>query len=132
MRAKSVSAEEQYRLVLECKASGMSDYQWCLEHDIKPGTFYNWVRRLRESGYQDMPEAAKAHKPVSQEVVRVEIAEPAHFPERDAPQIYGARSSMPLASSMEIALNGAVLRVPNGTDPLLLDHAVKLLGAMAC
>ena len=50
MRAKPIPMEEQYKLVLECRQSGLSDYHWCLEHDIKPGTFYNWVKRLRKAG----------------------------------------------------------------------------------
>ncbi len=43
MRSKKIPAEEQYRLIMECRQSGLTDHQWCVEHDIKPGTFYNWV-----------------------------------------------------------------------------------------
>ena len=45
MRSKKMPAEEQYRLI-----SGLTDHQWCVEHDIKPGTFDNWVKRLRQKG----------------------------------------------------------------------------------
>ena len=45
MRSKRIPAEEQYRLIMECRQSGLTDHQWCVEHDIKPGTFYNWVKR---------------------------------------------------------------------------------------
>ena len=31
---------------MECRRSGLSDYQWCEQHDIHPGTFYNWVSKL--------------------------------------------------------------------------------------
>ena len=31
MRAKPIPMEEQYKLVLECRQSGLSDYHWCLE-----------------------------------------------------------------------------------------------------
>ena len=48
MRAPRVLVEEQYRLIMECRKSGLSDYQWCLNNDINPGTFYNWVKRLRK------------------------------------------------------------------------------------
>lgn len=58
MRRSRVSSEEQYRLIMEWRQSGLSDYQWCLEHDINPGTFYNWVKRLRQKQCQDIPEAA--------------------------------------------------------------------------
>ncbi|MEG2013313.1 MAG: transposase [Anaerovoracaceae bacterium] len=53
MRASRVSPEEQYRLIMECRRSGLSDQQWCLNNDIKPGTFYNWVKRLRQKGHPD-------------------------------------------------------------------------------
>ena len=59
MRAKPIPIEKQYQLVLECRQSGLSDYNWCLEHDIKPGTFYSPVpsgKRLapvRSGAFQD-------------------------------------------------------------------------------
>lgn len=48
MRAKRRTEQEQYDIIMECRQSGLSDHQWCLEHDINPGTFYNWVRRFRK------------------------------------------------------------------------------------
>lgn len=42
-------------------------------NDIKPGTFYNWVKRLRQKGCMDLP-ASTGHSyrvPENQEVVRV-------------------------------------------------------------
>ena len=53
MRATRIPAAEQYRLIMECRASGLTDYEWCLQHDIKPGTFYNWVKRLRQKDVQN-------------------------------------------------------------------------------
>lgn len=50
MRATRIPADEQYRLIMECRTSGLTDHEWCLQHDIKPGTFYNWVKRLRKAG----------------------------------------------------------------------------------
>ena len=55
MRSKRIPAKEQYRLIMECRQSGLTDHQWCVEHDIKPGTFYNWVKRLRQKGCVDLP-----------------------------------------------------------------------------
>lgn len=26
--------------IMDCRSSGLSDLQWCKEHDIKPPTFY--------------------------------------------------------------------------------------------
>lgn len=58
MRRARVSAEEQYKLIMECRRSGLSDHQWCLNNDIKPGTFYNWVNRLRKKGCSNIPAVA--------------------------------------------------------------------------
>ena len=75
MRSKRIPAEEQYRLIMECRQSGLTDHQWCVEHDIKPGTFYNWVKRLRQKGCVDLPASTgRAYRaPESQEVVRVDF-----------------------------------------------------------
>ena len=60
MRAPRIPADEQYRLIMECRASGLTDYQWCLQHKIKPGTFYNWVKRLRQKGYPEPRSALRS------------------------------------------------------------------------
>ena len=41
MKTQRRTADEQYQLIMECRSSGLSDYQWCTEHNINPGTFYN-------------------------------------------------------------------------------------------
>ena len=46
MRAARISADEQFRLIMECRASGLTDHEWCMQNGIRPGTFYNWVKRL--------------------------------------------------------------------------------------
>ena len=75
MRSKRIPAEKQYRLIMECRQSGLTDHQWCVEHDIKPGTFYNWVKRLRQKGCMDLPASTgrSYRAPESQEVVRVDF-----------------------------------------------------------
>ena len=75
MRSKRIPAEKQYRLIMECRQSGLTDHQWCVEHDIKPGTFYNWVKRLRQKGCVDLPvSTGRSYRaPESQEVVRVDF-----------------------------------------------------------
>ena len=50
-----VPADQQYQLIMECRSNGLTDYQWCKDHGIHPGTFYNWVRRLRTKACHDIP-----------------------------------------------------------------------------
>ena len=42
------SDEEWFRLINECRRSGLSDSQWCKQHDIRDSTFFCAVKRLRE------------------------------------------------------------------------------------
>ena len=39
MRTKRISFDELLSMILECRRSGLTDYQWCRENNIKPGTF---------------------------------------------------------------------------------------------
>ncbi len=47
MANKRLDYDKIYELVMQCRRSGLSDRQWCLDNDIVPRTFYCWVRRLR-------------------------------------------------------------------------------------
>ena len=138
MRAQRVSPEEQYRLVMECRSSGMTDYQWCMDHQIKPGTFYNWIRRLRAKG-NAVPDADRAaHTSSKQEVVRVDLSRPAvtaiDYPQAAADFCSQPVQSQPIMASpaMEVALAGAVLRIPNGTDTELLERVIRILRVSSC
>ena len=42
MRAARISAAEQFRLIMECRASGLTDHEWCMPNNNHPNTFYNW------------------------------------------------------------------------------------------
>lgn len=57
MTAQRCTAKEQYQLIMECRRSGLSDCQWCTEHGINPGIFYNRVKRLRKKAYYKIPPA---------------------------------------------------------------------------
>lgn len=45
-----------YELVMQCRKSGLSDRQWCLDNDIVPSTFYYRGRRLWQRACYDLPE----------------------------------------------------------------------------
>lgn len=136
MRAASVPAEEQYRLIMECRASGLSDHQWCVEHNIKPGTFYNWVKRLRNTGCRDIPAAARSRKQDRQEVVRIEFGQPeksyGRMPASEPATVIQERISATPPIVLELVLSGSTIRIPNGTDPLLLEKTLRLLRELSC
>ena len=72
MQKRIVIKDEQIRLIMECRQSGLSDYQWCQRQDINVGTFYNWVSKLRKAGYTFPDSKSKSEETVVvQDVVKV-------------------------------------------------------------
>ena len=47
--------EEWMNLIHECRASGLSDKNWCEEHQIPVSSFYYQVRRLRKMACEISP-----------------------------------------------------------------------------
>lgn len=125
MRSPRVPAEEQYRLIMECRKSGLSDHQWCLNNDINPGTFYNWVSRLRKSNSVDIPDKnpVSAYVPADQEVVKIEM---------NSLSASNAIDKSTDASVMELVIGNTGLRIPNGTDPMLLAKTIRILTELSC
>lgn len=125
MRSPRVPAEEQYRLIMECRKSGLSDHQWCLNNDINPGTFYNWVSRLRKSNSVDIPDKnpVSAYVPTDQEVVKIEM---------NSFSASNAIDKSTDASVMELVIGNTGLRIPNGTDPMLLAKTIRILTELSC
>jgi transposase-like protein len=76
MRAPRIPADEQFRLIMECRASGLTDHEWCLQNDINPGIFYNWVKRLRQKECAGIPNAMRNPVPHKQEIVKIQLAAP--------------------------------------------------------
>lgn len=144
MQAKRVPYEQQLQLIMECRQSGLSDYQWCQEHNINPGTFYNWVSRHRKKACEDIPDGnAKNDIPVTvshQEVVRIDpkqlceesfdqpaVAMTECVPVKVAPELPCSNGH-----AMEIVLNGAILRISNDISPGLLSQTLRILKGISC
>ena len=132
MRANRIPADEQYRLIMECRASGLTDHEWCLQHDIKPGTFYNWIKRLRKKGNFEIPDAGSHHVPRRQEVVKIELSSPDKAPKNVIPSFQEAESCRIMEEPMVLSMAGTILRIPNGTDPVLLRQTLHVLKELSC
>ena len=137
MRSKRIPAEEQYRLIMECRQSGLTDHQWCVEHDIKPGTFYNWVKRLRQKGCVDLPASTGRtyRAPEGQEVVRVEFHDTDPIPYEQPLNVIPAateRNNLSVAEPMKLSVGSFHLTIPNGTDPQLLAQTLRIVKELGC
>ena len=131
MRATRIPADEQVRLIMECRASGLTDHEWCLQNDIKPGTFYNWVKRLRQKGFAEIPDTTRGSVPHKQEIVKIELS-PASKNEAFLSNVQEQNNHSLHNSAMELSIAGTVLRIPNGTDPVLLGQTLRILKELSC
>lgn len=139
-RNQRIPADEQYQLIMECRSSGLSDYQWCMEHGIKPGTFYNWVKRLRKKACYDIPAPAGRndyHQDTKQEVVPVEIVpetvvtipeEKMHVQAHAASLQLQPEKDTFISAPIQIRIGSAQIGITNDVDPRLLLQILRFSG----
>lgn len=136
MRSTRIPAQEQYRLIMECRQSGLTDHQWCVEHDIKPGIFYNWVKRLHEKGCTDLPAVTgrSFETAEKQEVVKVDFKnlDNFHHSESTSCDISSCSISVPDLPAMKHSIDKYILTIPNGTDPHLLAQTIRVMKELEC
>lgn len=132
MNPNCVRKPEQIKLIMECRQSGLSDYQWCRKQGIHPGTFYNWVSKLRKAGYAIPDSESKSCAlPVTQEVVKLDLT--AH--EAPAPAMAGQNTNLKALS----AGPGVAAEMECGTisvcifkaDPAVVQNTLHCIGGMA-
>lgn len=61
MAYKRLDYDKVYALVMQCRKSGLSDRQWCIDNDIVPSTFYYWIRQLQNLACYDIPQNSHFH-----------------------------------------------------------------------
>ena len=132
MNPTFVRKPEQIKLIMECRRSGLSDYQWCKTKDIKPGTFYNWVSKLKKSGYA-VPESKSKSTgiPVRQDVVKLDLIDH-EIPAPVMVEQNASRLPLPAVSNVaaEIRYGSITLRLFNGADTAVVQNTLQCIGGM--
>ena len=129
MNPSIVRRPEQIKLIIECRQSGLSDYQWCKTKNIHPGTFYNWASKLRKSGYTFLESQSKTTGiPVRQEVVRLNLT--GHEISVSV-MVEQNVSHLPLSASSnvsaEIRYGNIILRLFNGADIFVVQNTLQCI-----
>lgn len=132
MQKRIVRKDEQIKLIMECRQSGLSDYQWCQRQGIHAGTFYNWVSKLRKSGYTIPGSNSKSEgAAVVQDVVKVDLVN------EDISSPVIEQNTRPLtlntepAIAAELVVGNVTLRFFNGADQNLIRCAMQCLGGVS-
>lgn len=111
-------------IISECRRSGLTDKEWCLQNNISIHSFYSAIRRLRKKACA-IPEHTKASvydlTTQGQDVVRIDIA-------AEAPEGSNRPLPRPAATiAMEVSLFHTPLRIYNGIDPILLSSILRFI-----
>ena len=131
-QSPSRSDEEWFRIINECRRSGLSDSQWCKQHDIRDSTFFCAVSRLRKKAYA-IPDRSKSIDVLSeslpkQDVVRIDIEpEPLQLSKPEPMQVMPA-TYLDNSHTIEIDVHGINIRVFNSVDRELLKAVLSALG----
>ena len=135
-QSPSRSDEEWFRIINECRRSGLSDSQWCKQHDIRDSTFFCAVSRLRKKAYA-IPDRSKSIDVLSeslpkQDVVRIDIEpEPLQLSKPESMQVMPA-TYLDNSHTIEIDVHGINIRVFNSVDRELLKTVLSALGGVVC
>lgn len=131
-QSPSRSDEEWFKIINECRRSGLSDSQWCKQHDIRESTFFCAVSRLRKKAYA-IPNRDKSIDILpdslpKQEVVRIDIEpEPLQLSKPEPMQVMPA-TYLDNSHTIEIDVHGINIRVFNSVDRELLKTVLSALG----
>lgn len=101
------SDEKWLDLINECRSSGFSDKDWCLEHQIGISTFYYHINRLRKKACSIPATASGIMTPCrKQEVVELNF--------NTLPEIPMSNSSGEIASTaIKISMHGIQIEITN-------------------
>lgn len=123
--------DEIYKIVMDCRTSGLSDFQWCKANGVNPSSLYRWVEKLKSMG-RDIPDKVKGSvvKNLPQEVVKLEVSP------TDSQHIIAAEQNTPISTTfvnrsvpvMEITVGKLTTRFTNDVNPELLKETLLCLG----
>ena len=133
MANKRLDYDKIHELIMECRTSGLTDRQWCTDHDIPPSTFYTWVRRLRQKACYEIPEHAEKTNRIipaaKQDVVCVPVTQPESLQEPATAQ--DGFYPRP-AESIILQYQGASLMIPEEFSGRSLARILCILKESLC
>ena len=101
--------EEWMNLIQECRTSGLTDKEWCREHQIHSSNFYYHIRRLREMACEIPEPASGSTRAGFQEVVPITFEESFTNPSKPDNDM----KSFPFDTAIRITVNGFQVEVSN-------------------
>lgn len=128
-KKKTRNDQEWLELIQECRASGLSDREWCQKHSISIKTFHNKVSDLRKKAYE-LPKTHAAPSRQEQEVVPVALAAspllcPAH-------PSCGTLRAPATSAAVTVRMSGYSVEIADGASQDTINNTLLALGRLCC
>lgn len=117
------SDAEWAELIRECRSSGLSDFQWCIENQIPQTSFYRHLRKFHDTVIKELPQAPKAElaAPAAQEIVPVRVVgDPDPTPDRSCSRDPAAR----------LTVNGITIDLFDNADPGFISGILRAASSL--
>ena len=132
------SDEDWLRLINACRQSGLPDRDWCAANGIVASTFYNAIVRLRKKAYK-IPrrdqEDGKLHDLTTKalpDVVPVTIVPESKRIQSERHPHLDKPVRIEEVPAVQITSGTIVIRLCNGTDPVLVEQIISSLVKQLC
>lgn len=109
------SDQHWFELIQQCRTSGLSDRQWCIQNGVSVSTFYYHIKALRKKACE-IPAASNAIEQ-HQEIVPLDFA-------NEPPTNIPVASSIP---AVRMSLNGIQIDIMNQADESVILHTIRAL-----
>jgi len=124
-----------FELIMQCRSSGLSDRQWCMNQGIPQSTFYTWLKKLRDKACYEIPESSNrtdnSSRSLPQDVVQVKII-PDSMPALNAVAELPFTQDALGTDSITIRMAGIEVGIKNSANPHLLADTLKMLRMFLC
>lgn len=126
---------ERINLINECRRSGLSDADWCREHQIPPSTFYTWIKKCRQAAQSDQliePRYGRSIVPrPNQDIVPVSIIQD-QLPEEAHLSSQTTTLALEKTPTIEVVMNDVIIKINNDVNPDILGKTLRILKEGKC
>lgn len=122
------SDQEWFALIQECRSSGMTDKDWCENHQIERSKFYYHIRRLRNKACM-IPDSTDSAIHVKQEIVPVPLTPKTPF--RHQPAVTAETWNAGEETAIRLSIHGFHLEITNAAAGGIIAQTIAALQTLS-
>lgn len=61
---KQVKLQYWLDVIRQCRASGLTNQEWCEQHDVSLKRYYYWIAKIRKLALEELPRKSHGCRPV--------------------------------------------------------------------